>query len=190
MNCTNKYSYDCLVPFSGGKDSVFTLWYLVEVKKLRPLVVRFDHNFLRKTTINNTERVINKLGVDFINYKYNFKLVYKMMLESLIRRGDFCWHCHVGISAFPINIAIEKKIPLIFFGETSSEYSSFYNFDQLEELDVEKFNKVANLGINAEDMLEMINERYKDEKVTIEEMKEFIFHHREKLLRIKLKLLI
>ena len=30
------------------------------------------------------------------------------MLESLKRRGDFCWHCHVGITAFPINTALEK----------------------------------------------------------------------------------
>ena len=72
-----KYEYDCLVPFSGGKDSVFTLWYLVVKKKLKPLVVRFDHNFLRKTTIENTEKVINQLGVDFLNFKPNFKIVKK-----------------------------------------------------------------------------------------------------------------
>ena len=78
------------------------------------------------------------------------------MLESLKRRGDFCWHCHVGISAFPINTAIEKKIPLLFYGEPSSEYSSYYSYDTIEMLDVEKFNRISNLGINAEDMLEML----------------------------------
>ena len=40
----NKYDYDCIIPFSGGKDSTFALWYLVK-KSLRPLVLRFDHNF-------------------------------------------------------------------------------------------------------------------------------------------------
>ena len=25
-----KYSYDCIIPFSGGKDSVFQLYYLVK----------------------------------------------------------------------------------------------------------------------------------------------------------------
>ena len=25
-----KYDYDCIVPFSGGKDSTYTLWYLSE----------------------------------------------------------------------------------------------------------------------------------------------------------------
>ena len=47
------------------------------------------------------------------------------MLESLIRRGDFCWHCHVGIAAYPVNVAIEKKVPLIFYGEPSAEYSAY-----------------------------------------------------------------
>ena len=35
----NKYSYDCIVPFSGGKDSVYTLWRLVKTFKLKCLVV-------------------------------------------------------------------------------------------------------------------------------------------------------
>ena len=48
--------YDCILPFSGGKDSVFALWYVVKVKKLNPLVVRFDHNFLRETVQKNTEK--------------------------------------------------------------------------------------------------------------------------------------
>ena len=104
-----KYDYDCIVPFSGGKDSTFTLWYLVVKKKIRPLVIRFDHNFYRDNVEENNERTLSILGVDFINYKSNFELVKKTMLESLIRRGDFCWHCHVGIAALPINYAIEKK---------------------------------------------------------------------------------
>ena len=42
-----KYDYDCIVPFSGGKDSTWTLYYLMKELKLKPLVVRFDHGFLR-----------------------------------------------------------------------------------------------------------------------------------------------
>ena len=95
-------------------------------------MVRYDHNFLRKKVNKNIEKVIKKLGVDFINYKSNFSLVRKVMLESLIRRGDFCWHCHTGIAAFPVNIAIQKKINLIFYGEPSSQYTSHYKYDDIE----------------------------------------------------------
>ena len=58
-------------------------------KKLKPLVVRFDHNFYRKTLEENNQKTLSRLGVDFINFKPNFELVKKTMLESLLRRGDF-----------------------------------------------------------------------------------------------------
>src|SRR5688500_11384261 len=32
-----KHDYDCIVPFSGGKDSTFTLWYLVKTYGIKPL---------------------------------------------------------------------------------------------------------------------------------------------------------
>ena len=183
----DKYDYDCIVPFSGGKDSVFALWYLVTQKKLKPLVLRFDHNFLRKTVLLNTEKALNKLGVDFINFKPNFSIVKKMMTESLIRRGDFCWHCHVGITAYPINTAIQKKIPLLFYGEPSAEYSSFYKYEDIEELNVEKFNKAINLGINAEDMLEMLRERYPKENISRKEIEPYIFPSQREINKNKIK---
>ena len=104
-----KGKYDCIVPFSGGKDSTFILWFLVTQKKLKPLVVRFDHGFYRENLQENTQRTIDKLGVDLINFRANPKIVKMIMLESLIRRGDFCWHCHVGVAAYPVKVAIEKK---------------------------------------------------------------------------------
>jgi len=182
-----KYEYDCIVPFSGGKDSTFTLWYLVKKKKLKPLVVRFDHNFLRSTVLKNTEKTLVKLGVDFYNYKTNFEIVKKMMLESLIRRGDFCWHCHTGIFSLPIRIAIEKKVPLIFYGEPSSEYSSFYDYSEAEWVDEEKFNRVINLGINAEDMLGMLKERYPNENITEHDVKPYIFPSKRELIKNNVK---
>ena len=182
-----KYEYDCIVPFSGGKDSTFTLWYLVTQKKLKPLVVRFDHNFYRKNHELNVQKVVTKLGVDFINYKTNFEIVKKTMMESLIRRGDFCWHCHVGVSALPINIAIEKKVPLIFFGEPSSEYSSYNDYEEMEEMDNERFNKVSNLGINAEDMYEMIKERYPEQQINIRDLKPYMFPNPRELVENKIK---
>ena len=63
-----KYDYDCIVPYSGGKDSTFTLWYLVKKKKLKPLAVRFDHNFYRKTLEENNNRKISKNVVENIKY--------------------------------------------------------------------------------------------------------------------------
>ena len=176
-----KGRYDCIVPFSGGKDSTFILWFLVTQKKLKPLVVRFDHGFYRENLQENTQRTIDKLGVDFMNFRANPKIVKMIMLESLIRRGDFCWHCHVGVAAYPVKVAIEQKIPLLILGEPSAEYGSFYSYDEIEKISVERFNKMANLGINAEDMYGMIKDRFKNEKIDPRDLDPFKYPTQEEL---------
>ncbi len=155
--CKGRSDYDCIVPFSGGKDSTWTLYYLVKEYGLRPLVVRFDHGFLRPNVLENTQRTIRKLGVDFHTFTPNWKIVQKLMLESFLDKGDFCWHCHTGIFAYPMWVAIEKRIPLVIWGEPSAEYTSYYSYDQAEEVDEKRFNRYINLGIAAEDMLVRLN---------------------------------
>jgi N-acetyl sugar amidotransferase len=153
-----KHDYDCLVPFSGGKDSTFTLLYLMKEYRLKPLVVQFNHGFLRPNLLANNERTFRRLGVDVISFRPNWKLVKRVMRESLIRKGDFCWHCHTGIFAYPMHVAIKYNVPLVFWGEPSSEYTAYYDYrdDVVEEVDENRFNRFVNLGITAEDMKGMI----------------------------------
>ena len=147
-----KKDYDCIIPFSGGKDSTWTLFYVVKVLKLKPLVVTFDHGFYRPKLLKNREKTFQKLGVDSLVFTPNWKLVRKVMLQSFIDKGDFCWHCHTGIFSYPMQIAIEKGIELVIWGEPSSEYTSYYDYSNIEEVDEERFNRIINLGISAEDM--------------------------------------
>ena len=165
-----KYDYDCIVPFSGGKDSTYTLYVLVAKYKLKPLVVRFDHGFLRPTVLANTERAIKKLGVDFLHFRPNWHVVQKLMRETLKRKGDFCWHCHTGVFSYPMHIAVKFKVPLVFWGEPSAEYTSYYGYDEPEEVDERRFNRFVNLGITAEDMLGML-----DETITLRDLKPFTY---------------
>lgn len=151
-----KYDYDCIVPFSGGKDSTFTLYYLVKEYKLKPLVVQFNHGFFRPNLMKNNERTMKKLGVDMITFTPNYRVVKRLMLEALIRKGDFCWHCHTGVCSYPMHIAIKFNVPLVFYGEPSSEYTAYYDYkdDSIEEVDETRFNRVV--GLTAEDMEGMI----------------------------------
>jgi len=157
-----KHDYDCLVPFSGGKDSTFTLYYLVKEFKLKPLVVQFNHGFMRPRLLENNERTFKKLGVDVISFTPNWSVVKRLMREALIRKGDFCWHCHTGIFAYPMQLAIKFNVPLVFWGEPSSEYTAYYDYsdDAIEEVDETRFNRFVNLGITAEDVAGMIKEDF------------------------------
>tara|TARA_B100000401_G_scaffold433476_1_gene372185 strand:+ start:146 stop:1234 length:1089 start_codon:yes stop_codon:yes gene_type:complete len=154
-----KYDYDCLVPFSGGKDSTYTLYYLIKEYNIKPLVVRFNHGFYRSKMEKNVQRTIKKLGVDFINFTPNWSIVKKLMWEAFSRKTDFCWHCHTGIYSYPLRIALKFNVPLVLWGEPLAEMSAYYTYedDEIEWENEEKFNMLRNLGITAEDMHGMIN---------------------------------
>lgn len=150
--------YDCIVPFSGGKDSTFTLYYLIKEYNLKPLVVQFNHGFMRPNLLQNNERTFKKLGVDVISFTPNWKVVKRLMRETLVRKGDFCWHCHTGIFSYPMHVAIKFDVPLIIWGEPSSEYTAYYDYreDEIESVDETRFNRYINLGITAQDIEGMI----------------------------------
>ncbi|HEV2503135.1 MAG TPA: N-acetyl sugar amidotransferase [Mesorhizobium sp.] len=157
-----QHDYDCIIPFSGGKDSTYTLLYLMKEYKLKPLVVRFDHGFMRETLVENNTRTFKKLGVDVLNFTPNWRVVKRLMLESLRRKGDFCWHCHTGIFSYPMHMAVKFNVPLVFWGEPSSEYTAYYDYaeDEIEQVDETRFNRFVNLGITAEDMYGMIKDDF------------------------------
>ena len=180
-----KYAYDCIVPFSGGKDSTFQLYYLIKNYNIKPLVVKFNHGFFRETILKNTERTLKKLGADFIEFTPNWKIVKKLMLESFKRKTDFCWHCHTGIFSYPLRIALLYKVPLIFYGEPSSEFHNYYDYvdDTIDYFDDKKFDKLFNLGITAQDMHGMIDS--KDDPVDIRDLTPYTFPDIEELKSIK-----
>jgi N-acetyl sugar amidotransferase len=186
-NVRGKYDYDCIVPFSGGKDSTFTLWYLVTQKKLKPLVVRFDHGFMRTTVSENNIRTFRTLGVDVHNFTPNWQVVRKLMFESLRRRGDFCWHCHTGIFAYPMWVSIWQNVPLVIWGEPTAEYASFYSYEEEEEVDERRFNAFVNLGINAEDIHGMLDGSVSDYEVTPRDLKPYTYPPASELRRRKVR---
>ena len=182
-----KYDYDCIVPFSGGKDSMYTLWYIIRELKLRPLVVRFDHGFMRPNLEANADRAFRRLGCDVQHFTPNWKVVRKLMYEALVRRGDFCWHCHTGIFSYPMWQAIQTNVPLVFWGEPDGEYSSFYSYDEIQEHDERRFNRFINLGINAEDMLGMLDNTISDYPVTLRDLKPYTYPPLKEIRKAKIR---
>ena len=154
-----KAAYDLIIPFSGGKDSTFQLLYLMREYKIKPLVVRFNHGFMRDTITRNNQRTFKKLGVDVIDFTPNWHVVKRLMWESFNRKTDFCWHCHTGIYSYPLRVALMHQVPLVFWGEAQADITGYYDHlnDEIEYEDDKKFNMIRTLGITAEDMYEMIN---------------------------------
>lgn len=180
-----KYAYDCIVPFSGGKDSTFQLYYLVKEYNLKPLVVKFNHGFMRSTIQKNCQRTFKQLGVDVLEFTPNWKIVKKLMLESFTRKTDFCWHCHTGIYSYPLRVALMYQIPLIFWGEPQAEITAYYDYlnDEIEYEDDKKFNMLRTLGITAEDMFQMINTP--EDPVDIRDLTPYTFPDTKALAKLR-----
>lgn len=180
-----KGAYDCIVPFSGGKDSTFQLLYLMKEYKLKPLVVRFNHGFMRQTIEDNNQRTFKKLGVDVIEFTPNWHTVKKLMFESFMRKTDFCWHCHTGIYSYPLRVALMYKVPLVFWGEAQADITAYYDHldDEIEYEDDKKFNMLRTLGITAEDMHSMIDKP--DDPVDIRDLLPYTFPPVKELAAMK-----
>ena len=57
--------------------------------KLKPLVVRFNHGFLRDTLRENSTKTFRKLGVDVHEFTPNWNVVKRLMLQAFLEKGDF-----------------------------------------------------------------------------------------------------
>jgi tRNA(Ile)-lysidine synthase TilS/MesJ len=67
-----KGKYDCIVPFSGGKDSSYVLYYLQRKLGLTPLAVNLNNHFQTDIIKKNIGQVTHQLGVDMISFSPGF----------------------------------------------------------------------------------------------------------------------
>jgi tRNA(Ile)-lysidine synthase TilS/MesJ len=85
-------NYDCIVPISGGKDSMFQLHVVTRVHGLKPLAVTFSHNWYSETGKKNLDRCLEIMEVDHLMFTPNRSLVNRLAKQSLYKIGDACWH--------------------------------------------------------------------------------------------------
>ena len=108
--------HDCIVPWSGGKDSSYVAYQLKFKYKMNPLLVTFSPLIPSSVGRHNRNELI-KLGFDHIMFKPNGKTSSYLSKRFLIERGNPKVAWETGINSMPIKVAIEKKIRLIFYAE-------------------------------------------------------------------------
>ena len=166
-------NYDCIVPISGGKDSVYQLHVLVKVYRMKPLAVTFSHNWYSETGWYNLQNALQEFNVDHIMFTPNRDLVNRIANRSLGAIGDACWHCHSGVGAFPLQAAVRFNIPLLIWGESIAESSGRASYkDPVHKFDREYFIKVSAKRQPKEMVCETLSERdlYPFNVPTIEEI--------------------
>ena len=67
-----KKKYDCLIGISGGLDSSYLVYYIVEKLGLKPLLFHVDAGWNSSISANNIEKLVDKLNLDLITKVINW----------------------------------------------------------------------------------------------------------------------
>ncbi len=118
----NNLSYDCIVPWSGGKDSTSIALKLKLDYELNPLLVTFSPLVLNEIGSFNRNLLLNE-GFDSIFIHPNQKVAKNLAKRFFIERGNPKVAWDAGVNTGPVRVAINYKIPYIFYAEHGeSEY--------------------------------------------------------------------
>ncbi len=108
-----KGEYDCMMLYSGGKDSTYVLSQLIEMD-LKVLAFSLDNGYISPEAIENVRRITDHLGVDLVFGKTPH--MNAIFADSLERFSNVCQGCYKAIYTLSMKLAREKGIKYIFTG--------------------------------------------------------------------------
>lgn len=134
-NKTNP-KYDCIVAFSGGKDSTVIVKKLFEnhgVKKIL-LVYSTDEFTHTKTGGHNIDNVLNRYDCDLLTFRLNPGEHIEHMRQDFIETLNPLKWSESQIEKIPLEIARNYNIRIVFYGENDEyEYGSENSLDILHK---------------------------------------------------------
>ncbi len=135
-------SWDCIVPWSGGKDSSSIAYRLKFEFGLNPLLVTFSPQLPNEVGNHNREMLI-RLGFDHFFFRPNQRIHRHLARRFFIERGNLKVAWDAGINVLPVMVAVKHRIPLIFYAEhgeseyggrvLSEEHKKFRDFTEFIE---------------------------------------------------------
>lgn len=145
--------YDCIVPGSGGKDSAFQSHILKYKYGMHPLTITWPPLLYTDYGHQNFRNWIEIGGFDNLTFKPNGR-VHKLLTKLAIQNLFHPFQTFIlGQKNLAPKIAINYKVPLIFYGENEAEYGnpiadnassirdkSFYEMRDLSEVYLSGFS--------------------------------------------------
>ncbi len=119
---TSEDAYDCIVPWSGGKDSSAIAYRLKHEFGLNPLLVTASPLIPNEIAQHNREEML-LVGFDQVMVRLNQKVSRHLSRRFFVERGNPKVHWEATKEAIPVAMAIRYKTPLIVYAEHGeSEY--------------------------------------------------------------------
>lgn len=114
--------WDCIVPWSGGKDSSSIAWRLKFDFGMNPLLVTFAPLVPNEVGMQNRELMI-QAGFDHIYFRANQQVHRRLSRRFFVERGNMKVAWDAGVNAVPLQVAVHYQVPLVFYAEHGeSEY--------------------------------------------------------------------
>ncbi len=128
--------YDCIIPVSGGKDSIYQAHTVKNIYKMNVLCVTF--RTLARTPVGESNlQALRNMGVDHIDIAPNPIGVNKLTRKAFFEFGDCSLLDHLAIYSIIPNFAVRLGIPLVIWGENPwMEYGG-----NVSEAEISKLNR-------------------------------------------------
>ena len=154
--------YDCIVPVSGGKDSTYQVWRILQ-EGYNPLCVTAPTDQLTPLGRKNIEN-LKSLGCDYIEFSVNKEVRKQINRHAFFSVGDIQWPEHLLIYTIPVRAAVLFQVPVIVWGECPQrEYGAGRPEDAaLKYFDRRVLEEYGSLnGLRVSDLVEIegVNER-------------------------------
>ncbi len=117
-------SHDCIVPGSGGKDSVYAAHILKNKYGMHPLTVTWPPILYTDYGYQNFLNWLNIGGFDNLSYRPNGQVHRLLTRLSILNLLHPFQSFMLGQKNLAPRLAIKYKIPLIFYGESEAEYGN------------------------------------------------------------------
>ncbi len=114
---SNGNGYECVVPVSGGKDSIYQAYVMSKIHNLKTLCVNVSAHIQTFEGISNLNNLVEKLSVDLLRINVRPSTQKKIRRYGLIDLGNPNYGEHYVVFAGVARAALNAKAPLVVWGE-------------------------------------------------------------------------
>lgn len=170
--------YNCIVPVSGGKDSIYQVYQIKHKFKMKPLTITWKTPARTFQGQKNLE-ALKKIGVDHVDFTINPDIINSITKKSFFKFGDSSYIDHLCIYNLIPNLALKFKIPLVIWGE-----NMFFEYGGSLEKSNQRLQSVD--LVNKHDILKnSLSENWISKNISQKDISSFATPSKKKLKAIK-----
>ena len=151
--------YDALLGISGGKDSTYVLYQLVNNYNLKIKTCTFDNGFLNNYAKEKINTIVDEFGVEHEYIKFRKEELAPLYNIAIRISGAICMSCEYIVGCGLVKKATNDHIPMAVLG--SSRPQIFHAYSNKKDTLKKSLLKTALTPINKIDLSKTYKDIYK-----------------------------